>query len=199
MLNMVVGRWNGYTHCRFDDRKYIRREISPERNNGRQNPWKGIDSFDCRQFYEDWNEDILYCPWITIGSLATEIRYHGTCPQIWNTLKITTGHPVIMGRNCFESIGRPLPNRTNIVVSRDAFYSFFLHRGAINWGSAADRSQAPGRRSIHHWWRTTMHRRSTFGSGCTTLVDCPCTGDVFSRNQLWWMDVLLRWGGCQRR
>lgn len=30
----------------------------------------------------------------------------------------TTGHPVIMGRRTFESIGRPLPNRTNIVVSR---------------------------------------------------------------------------------
>ena len=32
--------------------------------------------------------------------------------------RITTGHPVIMGRKTFESIGRPLPNRTNVVVSR---------------------------------------------------------------------------------
>jgi dihydrofolate reductase len=32
--------------------------------------------------------------------------------------KITSGHFVIMGRKTFESIGRPLPNRTNIVVSR---------------------------------------------------------------------------------
>lgn len=31
---------------------------------------------------------------------------------------ITSGHPVIMGRKTFESIGKPLPNRTNIVVSR---------------------------------------------------------------------------------
>ena len=30
----------------------------------------------------------------------------------------TTGHPVIMGRKTFESIGRPLPGRRNIVVSR---------------------------------------------------------------------------------
>lgn len=30
---------------------------------------------------------------------------------------ITTGHPIIMGRKTFESIGRPLPNRTNIVIS----------------------------------------------------------------------------------
>lgn len=34
--------------------------------------------------------------------------------------RTTTGHPIIMGRKTFESIGRPLPNRTNIVVSREA-------------------------------------------------------------------------------
>lgn len=32
---------------------------------------------------------------------------------------LTTGHPIIMGRKTFESIGRSLPNRTNIIVSRD--------------------------------------------------------------------------------
>lgn len=31
---------------------------------------------------------------------------------------ITEGHPVIMGRKTFDSIGKALPNRTNIVVSR---------------------------------------------------------------------------------
>ena len=31
---------------------------------------------------------------------------------------LTTGHSVIMGRKTFESIGRPLPSRTNIVISR---------------------------------------------------------------------------------
>src|SRR2546423_3562508 len=32
--------------------------------------------------------------------------------------KMTTGHIIVMGRKTFESIGRPLPNRTTIVVSR---------------------------------------------------------------------------------
>ena len=32
--------------------------------------------------------------------------------------KITSGHSIIMGRKTFESIGRPLPGRKNIVVSR---------------------------------------------------------------------------------
>lgn len=33
----------------------------------------------------------------------------------------TTGKPVIMGRKTFESIGRPLPKRINIVLSRQPF------------------------------------------------------------------------------
>ncbi|MHA6696996.1 dihydrofolate reductase [Chryseobacterium sp. A301] len=31
---------------------------------------------------------------------------------------LTSDHPIVMGRKTFESIGKPLPNRTNIVVSR---------------------------------------------------------------------------------
>ena len=32
--------------------------------------------------------------------------------------RLTTGHPIIMGRKTFESIGKPLPNRTSIVITR---------------------------------------------------------------------------------
>ena len=31
---------------------------------------------------------------------------------------LTSGHPVVMGRKTYESLGRPLPNRTNVVISR---------------------------------------------------------------------------------
>jgi dihydrofolate reductase len=37
--------------------------------------------------------------------------------------RTTLGKPVIMGRKTFESIGRPLPGRPNIVVSRSADWS----------------------------------------------------------------------------
>ncbi len=36
---------------------------------------------------------------------------------------ITTGNPIIMGRKTYESIGRPLPGRHNIVISRNADFS----------------------------------------------------------------------------
>ena len=35
---------------------------------------------------------------------------------------LTEGHPIIMGRKTFESIGRPLPKRTNIIITRQADY-----------------------------------------------------------------------------
>ncbi len=36
--------------------------------------------------------------------------------------KVTMGQPIIMGRKTWESLGRPLPGRRNIVVSRNANY-----------------------------------------------------------------------------
>ncbi|MDP5105965.1 MAG: dihydrofolate reductase [Polaribacter sp.] len=36
--------------------------------------------------------------------------------------KITSGHYILMGRNTFESIGKPLPNRTTIIITRNKNY-----------------------------------------------------------------------------
>jgi dihydrofolate reductase len=41
---------------------------------------------------------------------------------------ITLGHPVVMGRKTYDAIGRPLPGRTNILITRDAA---FAARGVI--------------------------------------------------------------------
>lgn len=37
--------------------------------------------------------------------------------------QITMGAPILMGRKTYESIGRPLPGRTNIIISRNPSYS----------------------------------------------------------------------------
>ncbi len=36
--------------------------------------------------------------------------------------KRTTGHHIIMGRNTYESIGKPLPNRTTVIITRNQQY-----------------------------------------------------------------------------
>jgi dihydrofolate reductase len=46
--------------------------------------------------------------------------------------RVTLGHPIIMGRKTFDSIGRPLPKRRNIVVTRNAAWS---HEGVDVAGS----------------------------------------------------------------
>jgi dihydrofolate reductase len=36
--------------------------------------------------------------------------------------RMTMGHPIVMGRKTHESIGRPLPGRENIIITRDHHY-----------------------------------------------------------------------------
>lgn len=41
-----------------------------------------------------------------------------------NFVKITKGKPIIVGRKTFESFGKPLPKRLNVVITRDRDYSY---------------------------------------------------------------------------
>lgn len=51
---------------------------------------------------------------------------------------LTMGHPIIMGRRTWESIGRPLPGRTSIVVSRSPAFrpAYPAVLVADNWATA---------------------------------------------------------------
>lgn len=43
--------------------------------------------------------------------------------ELRHVKQLTTGHTLLMGRKTYESIGRPLPKRTSIVITRDRDYS----------------------------------------------------------------------------
>ncbi len=58
---------------------------------------------------------------------------------------LTVGHPVIMGRKTYDSIGRALPGRHNIVVSRDAKLSVKDADCATSLRSALELAGSAGR------------------------------------------------------
>ena len=56
--------------------------------------------------------------------------------------RVTMGHPVLMGRRTYESIGRPLPGRRNIVVTNNREFSapgcIVVHSLEEAWKAAGD-------------------------------------------------------------
>lgn len=57
------------------------------------------------------------------GVIGREGRLPWRYPEDLKHFKgVTTGHAVVMGRKTWESIGKPLPNRRNIVLTRDPAY-----------------------------------------------------------------------------
>ncbi len=83
----------------------------------------------------------------------------------------TLNHHVIMGRRSFESIGRPLPKRTNIVITRDPFFvgtgCLVAHSLEEALAMARDNGETEAfiigggeiyRQSIHYWDRLYLTR-----------------------------------------
>jgi dihydrofolate reductase len=59
--------------------------------------------------------------------------------------QLTMGHPMVMGRTTFESIGRPLPGRTTIVLTRDPEWA---PAGVPGHGRLNDTAGVPGHRRL---------------------------------------------------
>ena len=55
--------------------------------------------------------------------------------------QLTMGHPMVMGRTTYESIGRPLPGRTTIVLTRDPQWSSEGVEVASSLESALERAR----------------------------------------------------------
>jgi dihydrofolate reductase len=103
------------------------------------------------------------------------IGSHGAIPwRLKSDLRrlkaMTLGKPVVMGRKTFASIGRPLPGRTNIVVTRDAGFrtagavvtTSFADARAVALGDALRRSAADiaviGGADIYAQWMACADR-----------------------------------------
>lgn len=104
-------------------------------------------------------------PW----KLPADLRYFKT---------VTTGKPVIMGRRTWESIGRALPHRTNIVVTRDPT---FLAEGclvvhsvgeALHAASGSEEIMVIGGASLYEQLLPCAQRLYL------TLVDAEVSGDA---------------------
>ena len=59
--------------------------------------------------------------------------------------RVTMGHPVVMGRRTYESIGKPLPGRKNIVVTRNRDFSHRAAPWSTRWTPHGTRPPAPTR------------------------------------------------------
>lgn len=71
------------------------------------------------------------------GVIGIDNRLPWHLPQDLKHFKrLTLGKPVIMGRLTFDSIGKPLPGRTNIVLSRQADFQPDGVRVARDWDEA---------------------------------------------------------------
>jgi dihydrofolate reductase len=95
---------------------------------------------------------------------------------------LTTNHIVIMGRKTYDSIGRPLPNRVNIVISRQMNLSLEGVVVAASMEEALEKAQADfPEKSIFVIGGGEIYRQAL--SDATriyrTLVETTCEGDTF--------------------
>lgn len=92
--------------------------------------------------------------------------------------EVTLGKPVLMGRKTFESIGRPLPGRKNIVISRSGFRADGVESAdSIDAGlelvADAEEVMIIGGANIYE---QTIYRA---GKMYLTHVDASCEGDAW--------------------
>ena len=98
---------------------------------------------------------------------------------------ITFGKPVIMGRKTFRSIGRALPGRTNIVITRDASFAsegvevFRSLEEALDFARKA--AARDGQREICVIGGGEVYRQALPLADCMHLthVECEPEGDTF--------------------
>lgn len=95
--------------------------------------------------------------------------------------KVTQGHTVIMGRKCYESIGRPLPKRINIVLTRDPYYASTGIRITHNIEEALQLAEDAGEEEVFIIGGGKIYKQTEiyWDKLYLTEVDLNVEGDVF--------------------
>ncbi|WP_423069383.1 dihydrofolate reductase [Devosia sp. CN2-171] len=114
--------------------------------------------------------------------------------------RTTLGKPLIMGRKTFESIGKPLPGRTNIIVTRQADYSAEGILVARSLAEALERAQqvavADGSQEVFIGGGGEIYREamSLAQRLYVTHVDASPAGDAFFPTidpKIWEVEAVL--------
>ena len=129
---------------------------------------------------------------------------------------LTLGHPVIMGRKTFESIinvlGKPLPGRTNIVITRDINWSYPEVIVTHSLEEALDRAKELDREEIFIGGGTQLYQEALplMDRLYLTLIDDEQEGDayfppyeqeftkVISREDREWNGIRYQWVDLER-
>ena len=101
--------------------------------------------------------------------------------------RMTSGHPVIMGRKTYESMGRPLPNRDNLIVTRQSDYTvegafvFTTVEAALDWCRAGEASRKKGFEEVFvigggEIWKASWHLLDRL---YLTIIHRDFEGDAF--------------------
>ncbi|KKT57907.1 MAG: Dihydrofolate reductase [Candidatus Giovannonibacteria bacterium GW2011_GWC2_44_9] len=98
--------------------------------------------------------------------------------------ELTMGHPIIMGRKTYESLGKPLSGRTNIILSRDENFTRESADGCVVlrfFGDALKLARTIDREKIFILGGGQVYEDALFSADeiYLTLVKASFEGDVF--------------------
>ena len=95
--------------------------------------------------------------------------------------ELTTGHVVVMGRKTYETIGKPLPNRTNIIITKQEHYYAPGCVTAHSLEEALNKAQIQEREEIFIMGGGEIYQQAIGLAGklYLTLVHQNFEGDVF--------------------
>jgi dihydrofolate reductase len=95
---------------------------------------------------------MLVCLLVAVSKNGVIGRNNELLWRLPNDLKrfktLTMGYPMIMGRKTFESIGKPLPGRTSIVITRSTDYSAAGIRVGTSLSHALDIAREEGKENV---------------------------------------------------